>query len=184
MHVFDAYGAILLHFALNASVGILHVDAQTTLALVAMEEVFSTANAAYSTTLTVKDFLPLIIVIEEITHFAKVARELYLALLILTFLLRLLNSATLEALNIFDRVSVHLVILLRVHLLIHMPLIVAKPASKELFTSWTLFLASSTVVLAAILRVLRINLIFYLVLIPQMVDRESTHCGSSQKHVT
>lgn len=144
--------------------GILHVDAQTALALIAMEEVFSTANAAYSTSLTVKDFLSLSIIIEEITHFAKVARELYFALF--TFLLRLLNFVTIQALNIFDRVSIHLVILLIVHLLIHIPIVMTDSASKEFFTFWTLFLASSTVVFAAVLRVLRINLIFDLVLIP------------------
>jgi len=112
-----------------------------------MEEVISAANAANSATLTMKYFFFSTLVVKKITNGAEITGEFYTAFL--AVLLGWLDSFTLHTLDLFDVMSINLVILFWVHFLIKFLLIVTKSTNEKFFTLWALELAFSDVMLAA-----------------------------------
>jgi hypothetical protein len=125
-----------------------------------MEKIFFSSYSAYSTIVTVKYLFLFPFIIKKVTNFTKVSRKLYLAFL--TLLLRSLNMFTIHALDIYNRMSIHLMILFRIHFILIFDFIMTDSACKELFAFWTLFLTSPTIMFAPILRILLIYEILFL----------------------
>lgn len=100
-----------------------------------------------------ENFLALIIVVKEVADSTKVSGKFDFTFL--TILLRFLNGFAIQAFNFFNRVSVDLMIFLWVHLVLIFYFIVTKSACEEFFTSWTFLGASSFVMFAAKLGIVR-----------------------------
>ncbi len=125
-----------------------------------MERIFFSPYSAYSTIVTVKYFFLLPFIIKKITNFTKIPCKLYLTFF--TLLLRSLNMFTIHALYLFNRMSIHLMILFRIHFILIFDFIMTDSASEEFLAFWTLFLTSSTIMITPIHRILLIYDILFL----------------------
>ena len=111
--------------------------------------------------------IPLIIV--HITYAAEVLAELYAALL--TILLWFLNMFALETAYLGDGMPIHLMVLLRVHLIIVPLFIVAKAACEEFFAPRAPLLAPGSVMLAAFSLIINLLLLLKILIVILVIAR-------------
>jgi len=125
----------------------LQIETKTALAGVTMEKIVSATDSADSTAIAVEYLFLLPVVVKEVADFAKVAGKLDVA--VGTVLLAWLLSATVQALYLFNRVPVDLVVHFWVSFIVVFYFVVTHAARKKLFAIWALFVASAFVVLAS-----------------------------------
>ena len=81
LHIFHTNTTILFELTCYAWMIILHTYRQTTLTSITMKEVFFSTYSTNSTTITMKNFLPFIIVVPKFTDFTKISSKLNFAIL-------------------------------------------------------------------------------------------------------
>ena len=111
--------------------------------------------------------IPLIII--HIAYAAEVLAELYAALL--TILLWFLNIFALETAYLGDSMPIHLMVLLRVHLIIVPLFIVAKAACEEFFAPRAPLLAPGSVMLAAFSLIIDLLLLLKILIVIFVIAR-------------
>jgi hypothetical protein len=103
VHILQAYWAILLQLSLHTRVTSLRRHSEATLALIAMEEVISSSNPAYSTLFAMEDLFCYVIIIPQVANGAEVACKLHLALIAcLSTRLNIFAKYTLNLLHIMS----------------------------------------------------------------------------------
>ena len=147
VHVFHAHHTVILQLALCARVVSFLHHGEAALTLVAVEEVVTASNSTDAAPFAVEDLLPFVVIVEQIADAAEVPGELDFTLF--AGFLWLLNCVTVVALDLLDVMTIKLVVLLWIELVLIFHLVMAESAGKELIACGALFLASSSVVLAA-----------------------------------